>query len=314
MTEVLGKLEEKEGDCVATGHTGHTRTENLGLNFQLDHVVHLVREVNSTTALMGAEGFHTVMGGRHLTWGTANALCHFGLSYVELLEVENWLLADVKEQNDLVQQAAKDLKVGEGLARIAIRTSDIHKTATWLKEHGLQIEGPLPGQRQRPDGHVIRWSLLFARSPLSSLPLPFFIQWEDSDERRMLDLGKLGVIGEHALGELEIREIAFVTSQPERTARLWKQWFGLYSAGYDIPLPDDQAGEGSSHSKDRLLPAKGCFRLSLGEIMLNFCPPEHSALAQEVFTQRGERPFAILFKGARQPKKVIVRGTGYDVE
>lgn len=281
---------------MASRQTGY---ENFGEKFQLDHIVHLVQEVDSVASLMNAAGFYTVMGGRHLDWGTANALCHFGLSYIEFLGIENWSLAGENGQNDLVQQAANDLKVGEGLARIAIRTSDIQATADKLRQQGLRIVGPLLGQRQRPDGRVLRWSLLFVQSPLSALPLPFFIQWEDRDEERMLDLGKRGVIREHLLGKLEIREIAFVTREPERTVRLWEQWFGLRQ---------------NSALQDALSLSSGCHRLWLGEVMLNFCTPARSTLATEVFEKRGERPYAIRFTGANQGKRATIGGAEYQAE
>ena len=258
------------------------------LNLKLDHIVHFVRDANETAAQMRAEGFHVAAGGRHSHWGTYNSLCHFGLPYVELLAVEDWQRAQQPEQNDLIRQTVADLQTGEGLGRIAIRTHQIEALAERLKSFGLQVEGPVPGQRQRPDGRVLRWSLLFASSAHVNLPFPFFIQWEDPDEHRKQDLEQQGVIQNHPLGPLHIEEIWFVTRTPEETSHLWGEWLGLTASTW-----------------------LSCHTLNLDGIRLVFCSPEWDKPSKETFLARGERPWSVILSGGEQDRTVRLNGAEY---
>lgn len=267
-------------------------------DFRLDHVVHFVDDPVSSARLLRDAGFRSLAGGHHPNWGTYNSLCHFGLPYVEFLGVEDEALASQPQQNDLVRQIVTDLRMGQGLGRIAIRTRHLDAVAENLRKFGLAVEGPIPGQRQRPDGRTLRWSLVFARSPSGRLPLPFFIQWEDADDKRLLDLKAQGLVGEHPLGNPEISDIYFVVGDPEGVAGSWQEWFSLPFRAQADGLP---AG------------SPKCTTLSLGEVRLNFCSPEANPLAKKTFLERGERPFAIGLNGAREDSAMLVLGAEYRI-
>lgn len=72
-------------------------------------------------------GFHTVKGGHHEKWGTYNGLCHFGLSYIEFIGIEQREKVESVTDNTLISQIASIPSGQEGLIRIAFRTTDIEQ-------------------------------------------------------------------------------------------------------------------------------------------------------------------------------------------
>jgi len=58
----------------------------------------------------------------------------------------------------------------------AVHTKDIDGLAVKLRNSGIEIVGPLPGSRKRPDGRVLRWKRLMLTNDFHGL-LPFFIEW-----------------------------------------------------------------------------------------------------------------------------------------
>src|SRR5215472_16178671 len=58
----------------------------------------------------------------------------------------------------------------------AAHVADIQALAKRLAQSGVATAGPTPGSRKRPDGRVLRWSVLSLRDDGQGL-LPFFIEW-----------------------------------------------------------------------------------------------------------------------------------------
>src|SRR5690625_6950100 len=81
------------------------------------------------------------------------------------------------------------------------RTNNIEKDAERFRKLGLIVEGPIPFERKRPDGSLLTWKLLFIGMENTNLPLPFLIQWDDSDDERLSQLKKQGAINQHPLGK-----------------------------------------------------------------------------------------------------------------
>jgi hypothetical protein len=253
------------------------------MSLAFDHLVHFLRRSPLEAAEeMRRMGFHAVAGGRHENWGTHNSLCYFDVSYIEFLAVENQETAE-RSDNRLIQQLVGDLpRIGEGLGQIALRTGDIERLAEHLKRNGLNVLGPVPGSRKRVDGSIIRWSMLFAESDEVRHPLPFFIQWEQSDEERRKDLTSRDVIAAHPNGAERVEWIACAVADLDKTAERWQEWLGLQVGD---PFDDPQL-----QARCRLLQCPG------GDILL--CSPYGQGLAAEVLAKRGERPFLVRLAGA----------------
>ncbi len=162
-----------------------------------DHLVHAVNCTPEEAAKqMQERGFHTALGGEHTTWGTWNSLCYFDLSYIEFLAVQHEEKAK-KADNPLVQETVVKLQDGEGMLQIAIRTDAIEELAVKFSKHGLHTIGPFEGKRMRKDGRLLEWKMLFVKQDKNGPKLPFFIQWNETDEERRNDLRNIGTITEH---------------------------------------------------------------------------------------------------------------------
>lgn len=256
------------------------------MQFAFDHLVFFSHHPKEAIQPLKQKGIHAVMGGRHDTWGTYNTLTYFDLSYIEFLGIENLEIAKTHEENRLVTRIVKMLAVEnqEGPATIAIRTNQIDELAEKFKQEGLKVYGPLPGQRVRGDGEVIRWQLLFAEDSSSKLGLPFFIQWEKSDEERYSDLQIQGLIGSHPAGSPTLESVGFVVHNLEETVETWGNLFNLGQSEEFI---------------DTTLNAR-CKKLELTGTNLLFCTPLGAGLAEKVLNEKGETPFLINLSGTNQ--------------
>jgi hypothetical protein len=252
--------------------------------YAFDHLVHLVRDPKKAMRTARECGLRAVEGGSHPDWGTANTLCYFDLSYIEYLGVENPAVAEKAKGNPLVSQALEDLAKGnEGPARIALRTDNLDRAARLLEEQGWKASGPFPGSRTRPDGTLLRWSLLFPEGPADELPPPFLIQWERSDEERKMDLERRGSIAHHPRGNLRLNHVAIAVRDLGRAAK-WEKGFGLKPEREYV---------------DKILNAV-CRELQLSGGNLLFCAPIGEGPVARVLQTRGERPFLVVFSGAEQ--------------
>ncbi|WP_408008987.1 VOC family protein [Pseudalkalibacillus sp. A8] len=172
-----------------------------------DHLVHFTNRPNKVMHKFRALGFNTFAGGRHPNWGTHNCLSFFpGLRYIEWIGIEDYQAAKESE-NVLIQQIVKDSTFEEGFSNIALRTNDNSSLAEWLKEQGIEVIGPVDGQRRKEDGSLLQWSMLFIKEK-GDMPLryPFFIQWGNTDENREREMADMM---KHPLGTPSISFIGF---------------------------------------------------------------------------------------------------------
>ncbi|AZB44473.1 VOC family protein [Bacillus sp. FJAT-42376] len=206
---------------------------------KLDHVVHFVKQpAKEAGAAFQMLGFHTVAGGSHENWGTANSLCYFGLDYIEFLAIEDEEKAG-NSDNPLIR-LCMDMKQ-EGLVQLAIHTEEMDDVAEKLKASGLTVKKPFAGSRKRSDGSVLSWRMLFAEHPDSEFPLPFFIEWGSPDEERKEDLIRTGALAPHPNEVKGITEVVYLSDNPSREAAHWAKWLGLEEPvfagkGAKIPL------------------------------------------------------------------------------
>ena len=256
------------------------------MNFSFDHLVWFFEKPEEAILPLKYKGIRAVNGGRHETWGTYNSLTYFGLSYIEFLGIENLLIAEKQEDNRLithiVQRLSKENQ--EGPARIAIRTDRIGELAVKLKEEGFTVYGPLPGERVRTDGQVIKWSLLFPESAENDLPLPFFIQWEKSDEERLSEFEQQGLLGSHVEGSPKFDSVGFVVHNLDQTIATWRKLFDLKQSEEFI---------------DSTINAR-CRKLELSGTKLLFCTPLGEGPAERVLKEKGETPFLVNLVGTKQ--------------
>ncbi|NKE06620.1 VOC family protein [Mesobacillus selenatarsenatis] len=249
------------------------------MQFFFDHLVWFLKQPEKAMSPLNERGLHVVKGGRHESWGTYNTLTYFGLSYIEFLGIENLSIAEKHDENRLITQIVEQLakEYREGPATVAIRTNQIEELAIKLMTEGLTVYGPLTGERVRADGQVIKWSLLFPEYAENKLSLPFFIQWEKSDEERYSELAEQDVIGSHNLGQPKLESVGFVVNDLDKTLEIWSELFGLKKEEECI---------------DTELNAR-CRSLKLNGTNLLFFTPIGDGPAAKVLKEKGESPFLV---------------------
>lgn len=141
----------------------------------IDHIVIAVEILDEAAAELEARlGIAVRGGGRHPHLGTENRLAWLGDSYIELVTVFDRVLA---EASWLGRPTLEARAKGGGLATWAVASDSIEADVAALREAGSDLADPMPGERVRPDGRVVRWQL--ARpSRLGPTDPPFLIQHE----------------------------------------------------------------------------------------------------------------------------------------
>ncbi|MGG3562415.1 VOC family protein [Neobacillus rhizosphaerae] len=256
------------------------------MSFSFDHLVIFLKKPEEVILPLKEKGLHAVNGGHHQWWGTYNSLSYFGLSYIEFLGIEDLSIAEKQRNNRLITEIVEQLsKQGhEGPAKIAIGTRGIQQLAKRLQAEGNAVYGPFPGERVRADGQIIRWSLLFLENEPNKLTMPFFIEWEKSDEERLVELKEQGLIEAHRIGNPIFQSVGFVVQNLENTITKWGELLNL---------------EPSEEFIDAVMNAR-CRKLELSGTSLLFCTPLGEGRAKEVLEEKGETPFIINLEGTNQ--------------
>jgi len=249
------------------------------MDLYFDHLVWFFKKPEKAMLPLEQRGIHVVKGGRHESWGTYNTLTYFGLSYIEFLGIEDLSIAEKHDENRLITQIVEQLakESREGPANIAIRTNQIEELAIKFKEKGLTVYGPLSGERVRADGQIIRWSLLFPEYPEKNVKLPFFIEWQKSDEERYSEFEDLGLINSHTLGKPKLESVGLVVNNLEKTLEIWENLFGLKQG--------DEYIDSEINARSRILKLNGTDLL--------FCTPIGDGPAAKVLKEKGETPFLV---------------------
>ena len=130
------------------------------------------KQFTITTQLIG------VPGGHHSNWGTHNQLCYFSnYSYIEWIGIENTSRAEVST-NPLIHNLKHSLDYDiTGPIQFGLRTDNMDDDIRHLTDQDVDFQGPYNGEREKQDGSLLKWRMLFpAAQSVSSLP--FLIEWE----------------------------------------------------------------------------------------------------------------------------------------
>jgi hypothetical protein len=136
----------------------------------IDHVVLGVTDLDATAARLFDElGLASIPGGRHVAWGTANRIIPLGDDYIELLAVVDPNVASEHDFGRFMQALTAN---GDHWFTICLADDDLDGTASRL---GLDV---VTGERERPDGSVVRWRSCGLEDPERASWMPFFIDWD----------------------------------------------------------------------------------------------------------------------------------------
>lgn len=189
----------------------------------IDHVVLGVADLEASAArIFGEHGLGSIPGGRHAAWGTGNRLIPLGDEYVELLAVVDPDVASAHDFGRFMQALTAE---GDRWFTICLADDDLAGTAARL---GLDV---VTGERERPDGSVVRWRSCGLEDPKRAPWMPFFIDW---DVPLALHPGRAQV--EHRVRPTGIAWIAMGDDGPLR------DWLGGDGEGLPIRIVDGEPG------------------------------------------------------------------------
>src|SRR5579862_3009161 len=115
-------------------------------------------------------GVRAAFGGVHPGAGTRNALLSLGTNrYLEIIAPDPAQPATEDKRN--LRSLEEPVIVGW-----AQHPGDIEAFAQRMKSEGVEVDGPKPGSRKRPDGRVLHWKTLALKDDAGGL-FPFFIEW-----------------------------------------------------------------------------------------------------------------------------------------
>lgn len=268
------------------------------MKLKFDHVIHYVEDANAIMNHLSEKyHMHVVPGGRHEKRGTYNTLLHFGLNYIEFLAIDDFGVFETSKATEIKFcpfSTISEEGFKEGFARVCLRTKNLEALGETLRKKGLEVNGPVPLSRRQPDGNLLEWSLLYANDPESELPLPFFIDWQVSDEEREAELRKLGVIRESSK-EFDISYLAFAVRDVKRTVSKWSEWFELKVVKEFVDM--------EMNARVAVLGLEGG-QLAMAE-------PLGEGIVSSVLQSRGEGPFMLALEGERDIGIVTINGAMY---
>jgi hypothetical protein len=177
------------------------------MELQIDHVTVCGRDLDGMRAGFQAVGIETEYGGPH-----ANGLTHMALagfedgSYLELIAPLEG--ADPSRATGMMAGWMPLMTGNAGAGAWAVRAEGIEKVVDELRARRVEVRGPEPGGRKRPDGKELRWKIAVAGPGAAGSVLPFMI--EDGTERswRVQPAGNSLGVGGVAAVMIGVRDLA----------------------------------------------------------------------------------------------------------
>ncbi len=144
----------------------------------IDHLILAVPDPDASARLLEQElGLDATGGGRHDAHGTHNRLIWLGDSYIELMGVFDEKLA---AESWWGAHMLRRLADGGGYAGMALASDDLAADVARLRALGSPISDPVPGERLRSDGDVVRWAIGRLPAADPDLGLMFLIEHDTS--------------------------------------------------------------------------------------------------------------------------------------
>ena len=240
-------------------------------NFQIDHIVIMVKDLPRAIEDYAALGFTTFEGGKHPDNPTYNALIVFqdGV-YLEIIALYPG------DETSPTARLRKWIQASPGLVDFALLPDVIEADVAAARQRGLTVEDPQPGGRLRPDGQQIAWKT----ANFEGGGLPFFCFDVTPRSLRVPE----GDVRQHANGASGIADLTIaVTSLKESTAK-YRALLGIEPQ----PIPSDEALQAQVTS----------FQLGLTTLTLAQPAAESSPL-KSYLRAGGERPHSFTLRSKK---------------
>ena len=270
----------------------------MGTAFSLDHVVVHVDDLDTGIADFTALGFTVIRGGEHPRMGTHNALITFADgSYLELIAFKRRsgpppvkMPKHVRAEELKAEQASPAARhmrawetAGEGLVDFALVPETIEDAMAAARRRGLDLEGPLPGGRVRPDGRQVSWQLGIP----DAFDLPFLCADVTPRALRVPE----GAAREHANGVTGIEGILILVTALAITVPRYRALLDIGPApGSAFVWPDARAAD-----------------FPLGTTVISVAEPiTHSGPLWDHMNRSGEGPYALTLRTSDQTREGVL--------
>lgn len=144
----------------------------------IDHVTIAGQSLDRLSTAFAGSGLDPAYGGRHDAMPTHMATIGFpDGSYIEL----------IAKYDDAATSPFWDaaMEHGVGPCAWAVGVEDIVRVSRAIARGGIDVDGPTPYERERPDGAVARWQLAVPGEGEPGEVLPFLIEDETPRDRRV---------------------------------------------------------------------------------------------------------------------------------
>jgi catechol 2,3-dioxygenase-like lactoylglutathione lyase family enzyme len=205
----------------------------------LDHIVHVVRDLDAAAARYRSFGFTLGARNKH-PWGTHNYLVQFPGFFIELLTLaEPDKLGDDGFSKLFARYAESFLKAHEGLALLILESKDAAADESDFRAGGIAASDVMRFEREgrRPDGSAVKvgFSLAFAED--KAAPEIHFAVCQQLYPENFWN----PAFQKHANGASGIAGVVFVAAAPEQHRGFLEKFVGAPGApaadGFSIATP-----------------------------------------------------------------------------
>lgn len=140
----------------------------------IDHIVYAVPDLASAVRHFHNEyGITAILGGKHHSKGTKNALVNLGNSvYLEILAIDH------ENQNIKAPRwMGMDLISEAKITRWSITSNQLEKDQAILQSYHPQMGIIEEGARETPDGSILKWKMILPLSKPEVEIIPFMTDW-----------------------------------------------------------------------------------------------------------------------------------------
>lgn len=114
---------------------------------------------------------------------------------------------------------------------VALRSDDIDATHDQLRRTGVTVSPIVDGQRNDPQGNIIRWRIFTIDGDTAGLVYPFVLQWEEDDATRLTRLRAQRLDAPHPLGDITLEQAVFEVVNPQAVRDRWQALLGFPPLG-----------------------------------------------------------------------------------
>ncbi len=95
----------------------------------------------------------------------------------------------------------------------------------------MTVSPIVDGQRNDPQGNIIRWRIFTIDGDTDGLVYPFVLQWEEDDATRLTRLRAQRLDAPHPLGDITLEQAVFEVVNPQAVRDRWQALLGFPPLG-----------------------------------------------------------------------------------